>query len=138
MNWKRIWTGTLLAGAVFCALDYVINSVLLKSTWEPLLLAGTIKAIQPYNNLPFIDFGIGFVLIWLYASARPRLGPGPKTALLMGTLAWFLLYAPLASAQWFWFRLPGNIPITYLIAGLLQCWVCIYLAGWQYIEKSPE
>ena len=28
----------------------------------------------------------GFLLSWLYALARPRLGPGPKTALLMGSI----------------------------------------------------
>ena len=137
MNWKRIWTGTLLAGVIYFALDFVINGIWLKPTWELVLLSGSIKTVKPYTTLPIIDFGIGFVLIWLYASARPRLGPGPKTALCMGTLAWFLLYVPLAFMQWFWFRLPTNIPITYLVAGLFQCWVSIYLAGWQYIERAP-
>jgi len=139
MNRKRILSGGLLAGIVYLGLDYVINDVLLKSAWHEALASGYIKTLQPHTLpvITLIDLGIGFVLMWLYASARPRMGPGPKTALRMGTLAWFLLYVPAASAQWLWYQLPSNIPATYLVAGLLQCWISIYLAGWQYIEKAP-
>jgi hypothetical protein len=30
----------------------------------------------------------GFVAVWLYVAARPRFGPGPKTAVLIGFVFW--------------------------------------------------
>ena len=35
-------------------------------------------------------FVLGFVSVWLYASARPRLGPGPRTAILVAIAVWLV------------------------------------------------
>ena len=54
-------------------------------------------------NLPPIDnsqiamfivlgFLLGIATVWLYAAIRPRLGPGPKTAMVAGLLVWALSY----------------------------------------------
>lgn len=32
----------------------------------------------------------GLVMAWLYAAVRPRLGPGPRTAILVGAAVWVL------------------------------------------------
>jgi len=40
------------------------------------------------------------VLVWLYASIRPRYGPGPKTAVVAGLALWLITH--LAFAAW-WF-----------------------------------
>jgi hypothetical protein len=45
-------------------------------------------------------FLCGIVLVWLYASIRPRYGPGPKTAVIAGLTIW--LITRLAFAAW-WF-----------------------------------
>jgi len=117
----------------------VRNHLLLGTEWHQLYLSGYLQQVKPYT-VPVIgvmDFGIGFVLMWLYALARPRLGPGPKTALRMGSIAWFLFFVPRAMDQWMWYHVPIKIPVTYFFIGLLECWIAIYLAGWQYIEKAP-
>ncbi len=31
-----------------------------------------------------MDFVLGLVIVWTYAAMRPRLGPGPRTAILAG------------------------------------------------------
>src|SRR5690606_34596624 len=36
---------------------------------------------------------LGVVMVWLYAVARPRLGPGPGTALRIGLAVWALACA---------------------------------------------
>jgi hypothetical protein len=33
-------------------------------------------------------FAAGFLVVWLYAAIRPRLGAGPKTALCAGLFCW--------------------------------------------------
>jgi len=140
MNWNRIWTGALLAGLAIFGLDFVINHLVLGRFWHTLHLQGQLMDLRPYT-IPLLflqDLGIGFVLTWLYALARPRLGPGPKTALLMGTLAWFLMTVPACINQWLWVpNIPAHVTATLFLGGLIQCWAGIYLAGWQYIEKAP-
>lgn len=139
MNWKRIWTGTLVAGLAFFGLDFVINHLILLSSWHEFGQAGHLKPRTPLI-VPMLflkDMGVGFVLTWLYALARPRLGPGPKTALTMGTIAWGLLYVPASIALWLFHPIANAVPLAYFCLGLLQCWICIYLAGWQYIERAP-
>ena len=37
-------------------------------------------------------FGLGILLVWLYAAIRPRFGPGPGTAVCAGLIVWGLAY----------------------------------------------
>src|SRR5258705_363148 len=45
---------------------------------------------------------MGFALVWLYAAVRPRLGPGPRTAITVGIVAGIISALPdnLANAAW--------------------------------------
>ena len=139
MNWQRIGRGTLIAGLVVFFLDGFINHVILIKSWLALHEQGYLLSVRPYTVPVFAlqDFAIGFVLIWFYALARPRLGPGPRTALTTSTIAWFLLAVPTSLFQWLWLPIPGHITVTYLIGAFVQCYAATYLAGWQYIERAP-
>ena len=139
MNWKRIASGSLLAGLVVLAVDFFVNDFILRRAWQDLVQTGHILGPRPYAYVLILiqDFAIGFILMWLYALARPRLGPGPQTALVMGTLAWFLLSVPSSLCLWLWCPFPAQIPAAELLGGLMECWAGIYVAGWQYIEKAP-
>lgn len=140
MNWRRVWTGALIAGGVVNFGEFFVNISVLGPIWTELQNRNLVKLASGYHvpALLLIGFGIGLVLSWLYALVRPRLGPGPKTALLMGTIVWFLgwvpsgLYTLLYNAVY-----PAEVTITAMLGGLIECWVGIYLAGWQYIEKAP-
>ena len=59
-------------------------------------------AAQAGSLAGWLTFGFlcGIVLLWLYASIRPRYGPGPKTAVIAGLAVWFI--TRLAFAAW-WF-----------------------------------
>ena len=37
-------------------------------------------------------FGLGVMLVWVYAAIRPRFGAGVKTAICASTLVWGLAY----------------------------------------------
>jgi hypothetical protein len=39
-----------------------------------------------------LSLGLGVILVWLYAVVSPRLGRGPKTAVMVSLLVWFLAY----------------------------------------------
>ncbi len=139
MNTKRIVTGGVLAGLGIFFLDWVIHGWLLGPTWKNLELVGITKSPQGYT-MPVIfvqELVVGLVLCWLYVLARPSLGPGPKTAFIMGTLAWLLLYLPYGITQWLWLTLPAKVGWVGTLGGLVQCWAATYVAGWQYIERAP-
>ncbi len=89
INTGKVVTGGLLAGLIMNVLDF---------TWNYTVLAADMKAMVDQLRLdpavltdlssaiPWIvvDFVIGLVIVWNYAAMRPRLGPGPRTAIFAG------------------------------------------------------
>ena len=124
MNWKRIGTGALAAGVAMVLIDAVVMLVqyFVFKWFGGLSFWSVVFGLLSY----FLD---GFFCAWLYAVVRPRLGPGPKTALLSGTALFFIkqglsIFLAGRGAVWMgllWLK---------LLAG--SC-----VAGWQYIEKAP-
>ena len=131
MNWKRIWTGGLLAGMVLFLVNGGLQAgVLIYRGGEALNLTVLGLWVLP----SFIE---GIILSGLYALARPRLGPGPKTALLMGSVIALLLSASLIGNFSAWIASPFTI-FGHLFFMWLKYVAATYLAGWQYIEKAPS
>src|SRR6266545_69251 len=89
INTGKVIAGGLLAGFIMNVLDM---------TWNYTVLAADMKAMvdqlrldpavltDPSKAIPWIivDFVLGLVIVWTYAAMRPRLGPGPRTAILAG------------------------------------------------------
>jgi hypothetical protein len=125
MNWPRIWTGALLAGLVLMVGEGVAMAVSASGAfvWRDLLA---------YKALLLAAPAVGFVLSYFYALARPSLGPGPKTALWIGTLVaivWIASLYPLMTG------FIESLPL--LLIKWLECLVAAYVAGWQYISPAP-
>jgi len=134
MNWKRIWTGTAIAAAVLWIFD-IGNLILTQRILvpEPNLTWSELIAITGSLIVP--NLVAGFLLSWLYVLARPRLGPGPKTALLMGSIG-FAFANPQFFAVTVWISSFTGALIL-LVTTWLKFAAATYLAGWQYIEKAP-
>jgi hypothetical protein len=97
INFARTLTGGLLAGAVILALNVAAQLVLggrlehEMNAW----MTGAAERIQPGSAATVVaglvmKLAIGTVLVWLYAVARVRLGPGPRTASLIALAVWLL------------------------------------------------
>ena len=89
-NVARVLLGGLLAGLILNIFEYVLNGVVFASqwdAWEKMLNRQMRPGAIPYFWVSTFVEGIG--LVWLYAVARPRLGPGPKAAALTGLAFWF-------------------------------------------------
>ena len=89
-------TGGLLAGVVIIVLNVVAQLVLSErvqremNAWMPnaaehMQAGGAAAAAGIVMKLV-----IGVILVWLYAAARPRLGPGPKSASFIALTVWLL------------------------------------------------
>jgi len=127
MNWNRIWVGTALAGFMILVADIVVAHFRpgIQLSWH------TVVPVLVYFGMP--AFLNGFLLSWLYVLARPRLGPGPKTAVVMGSVGFGLMAGgPIAQML-----LSPRVAWPLLLYVWAKCVAATYLAGWQYIEKAP-
>ena len=93
-NLGRVVAGGLVAGVVANAIDFITNTYVLGAdiaAWAPT------RNLDPaaMNSGPVaatwivVDFIFGVLLVATYAAMRPRLGAGPKTAVLAGLALWF-------------------------------------------------
>ena len=94
INWRRVLLGGLLSGAIILAAQMTFHWAIGGWNWwffrallNPIAQA---PGIARYAGLHLIA---GIAVIWLYAAARPRYGPGPKTAALIGIAYWVIGYA---------------------------------------------
>jgi hypothetical protein len=98
MNLQRIVLGGLLAAVICFAGDGVVHSAVLSGSWKEIAASLNLKE----HGAGFIwfvwyDLAKGIAIVLLYALIRPRLGPGPRTALFAGALVWALtIPVPLA------------------------------------------
>jgi hypothetical protein len=128
MNRPRIVTGTF--GSAACVAMGDILFVFVLGDLNGAALSGFLFP------LVFVAPAVGFVLTYLYVLARPRLGPGPKTALWTGLLVgaiWALAAYPA-------FALATRTPFVFVffMLRLFSCLAGCYLAGWQYMDGPPE
>jgi hypothetical protein len=79
--------GGLVAGLVANVCDFVLSGVLLAGDMDLMRQRLGINPAQMFSTSVTItwvvvDFILGFLIVWTYAAVRPRLGAGPKTAII--------------------------------------------------------
>jgi hypothetical protein len=93
INWTRVLLGGLLAGVIINVFEFVTNGVFVAAEWKAMMKAlGRTTVPSAGGAVIFLIWGFlsGIGAIWLYAAARPRFGPGVKTAALTGFAFWAL------------------------------------------------
>lgn len=141
MNTKRVVIAGIGAGVVVFIVDCIANAVVLRDRYPILVKAGVFLE-QP--RLPFLPLwtlvmlGLGFGLAWLYASVRPRLGPGPKTAATLGFVVGLMIYLPSNLAQASWSAVGRFVPLIWLIFGMIGTIAGSLVAGALYKEEPAK
>lgn len=121
INTGRIILGGLLAGVVINIMMVVSNFLILGARMQDVY---DTLGLQPPGTgamLVFVLLGfvVGFATVWLYGAIRPRFGPGPRTALVGGTVVWLIGYL---------------VPVTgQMLAGLLLAAVAGFALGWSLL-----
>ena len=93
MNTGGVIKGGLLAGLVINIGEFVLNGVLVADTWAGVLeMIGASQTGLDLATYVVFGFLIGIAGVWIYAAVRPRLGPGPVTAVKVGLVVWFFAY----------------------------------------------
>jgi len=139
VNAKRVVTGGIVAGLAIFIVDFLATGLILMERYQLLQKAGVY-----YQNprLPFLPvwlllmLGMGLGLAWLYAAVRPRLGPGPRTAALLGLVVGLMIYTPANVTTFAWTHEGGLVALGRLVAGLVGSVVGALVAGALYKEGA--
>lgn len=136
INWGRVILCGIVAGCVYTILAVALSFFALHETaFGQANQAGYRRAPWAMVSNFVLNLVAGIWTIWLYASIRPRYGPGPKTAVVAGVAAWFLIgvfVVQLATVQVIVLPLPA---LVVPLAVFLPVWVVASVVGaWQYKE----
>jgi hypothetical protein len=136
MNGRRVLGGGLLAGLVYNLGETLLNAVVLAA---PLAEIARAHALRPPSGrdiglFVFLGFLLGIVLVWLYAAVRPRLGAGPRAAVLVGTAIW-VPASLLPSVAWWVFGLSTlGLAASAAAWGLGELTLAALAGAWLYRE----
>ena len=87
--------GGLAAGLIMNISEFILNVPVAGAQMEAELASHNLPPVSTAAIAMFtaVTFLLGIATVWLYAAIRPRLGPGPKTAMVAGLVVWALSYA---------------------------------------------
>jgi len=136
---SRVIVGGLAAGLVMNIIDATTNGFLLGARWKvetDALNPGLIAKAGPGTvGWVIVDFILGILTVWVYAAIRPRLGPGPRTALTAAVVIWLaahVAYASYAFMGYYSWSLVGTSSVGGLVAALAGG----YVGAWLYTESA--
>jgi magnesium-transporting ATPase (P-type) len=135
INYGRVFLGGLVAGVVANACDLATGVFLMAEETDQMVqrlglnrdvVAGSTVAI----SWIIVDFIYATLIVWTYAAVRPRLGPGPKTAMTVGLVVFGAVTAILFGfSQMGFFTTPAFMKsaflsaVTTVLASLAGAWV---------------
>ena len=138
ISWNRVILGGLLAGLVINICEFLVDGLLLGDQWTASLKSLHRPPLDAHADAAFMVWGflVGVYALWLYASLRPRLGPGPKTAAFAGIAVW-ILSALLASISAVAMRLfPRRLVAYDLVLTLVEMVAGTVIGAWLYKEPA--
>ena len=137
MNMSRVVLGGVVGGVVYNIVSIIVNVVALADRYT-LLQSNHILRTDP--RIPFLPiwivllFLVSIGLVWLYAAARPRLGPGPKTAFCVGITAGLIAGLPGNLAQFSWSQVGGFVSACWAVETIAGCTLATITGAWVYKE----
>jgi len=136
INTKGVVIAGLLAGLIINISESILNIPVLGAPMEAAMNARNLPPIGGSAIGVFIvgGFLLGVILVWLYAAVRPRLGPGPKTAIVSAVVVWFLanFWPTLGMGLMGFF--PTKLLAISVVWGLGELILAALAGGWLYKE----
>lgn len=136
INTKRVILGGLVAGLIINVSEYLLNGPVLGRELESAIQAHSLQPVGGGAMGVFgaSGFGLGLLLVWLYAAVRPRFGPGPRTAVLAAVAFWLLAYLWPSVGLGLIGLFPWRLLTIGLVWGLAEAIVAALAGGWIYTE----
>lgn len=140
INTGRVIQGGLIAGVVINVLSMVNNSFIVGAKIMAQQQAGHYLQQPRIAFLPawlLVMFLVGIGLTWLYAAVRPRLGPGPGTALGVGLVVGLLAGVPDNLATIAWSPGTGVLGCAWMTERIVTYAIGTLAGAWWYKEAAP-
>ena len=136
INFSRVLLGGLVAGVVLNIGEFLLND---------LVLGPQMKEFMAKLNLPdpgstflavavLLTLVIGVVIVWVYAAMRPRLGPGPKTAICAGVIAWIFVCVYCGVINGMIAQVPRNMMVIGIVWCFFEYTIAAVAGAWLYKE----
>lgn len=136
INLSRAILGGLVAGVVLNIGEFLLNDVILGAQMKEFF--ARFRLPEPGSSFlvvaVLLTFVLGIVIVWIYAAMRPRLGPGVKTAICAGLLAWFCVYVYSGIINGMILQVPANFLVIALVWGAVQYTLAAIAGAWLYKE----
>ena len=89
-----VFKGGLVAGLIINVSETILNMPVIGNRMEAELAMRNVPPFETATIGVFVAmcFALGVFLVWLYAAIRPRMGPGPGTAVCAGLIVWGLAW----------------------------------------------
>lgn len=137
INLTRAILGGLVAGLVLNIGEFLLNTMVLATQMKEFFTRLALP--DPGTNFMIaatvLTFVLGIVIVWTYAAIRPRLGPGPKTAICAGLLAWFGVYVYSGIINGMIVQIPTNVLLIAILWGAGQYAIAAIAGAWLYKEE---
>ncbi len=137
INTRRVILGGLLAGLVLNVGEFILNMfVISEERMTEIYSAMNLdppggSAIAVFVVLAFV---LGIVTVWVYAAARPRLGPGPKSAAIAAIPIWIAGFLVPAVGYVVQGMFSTNVAILSVTWGLAEMIAAAIAGAWLYTE----
>jgi hypothetical protein len=136
INMGRVLIGGMLAGVIINIGEFILNGIIIGEEMNAAMAALNKPPIEPSMIVWFVvfSFGLGVMLVWVYAAIRPRFGAGLKTAICASTLVWGLafLYPNLFFIIMDLF--PRGMLVLATVWGLIEVAIAGIAGAWLYSE----
>jgi hypothetical protein len=80
---------------------------------------------------------VGLSLVFFYAAARPRFGPGPGTAIKMAIAVWFVAHLLPIIGYGMIGMYPTGLLAMWAVIGVVELILASLIGGWIYREGEP-
>jgi hypothetical protein len=137
INFVRVVLGGLLAGLVLNLGEFLLNEVFFVKQMEQ--MARQHNIVRPgvifITTAVILTFLLGILIVMVYALIRPRLGAGPKTAIVAGVIGWFCIYFYAGILNGVLFGLAPNLLAIGIVWGVAE-YILAALAGAALYKES--
>jgi hypothetical protein len=137
INVNRWLAGGVAAGILIWVLEGLSSMLLYMDEVEAALAAHSMSMELSAGVMVLavvISLIVGLTLVFFYAAARPRFGPGPRTAIIVAVALWFGGWLPSLIGYGMIGLYPTGLLIQWAIVGLVELILAALLGGVIYRE----
>ena len=137
INMNRWLAGGVAAGILIWVLEGLSSMLLYMDQVEAALAEHSLSMELSAGVMVFavvISLIVGLTVVFFYAAARPRFGPGPKTAVIVAFALWFGGWLPAIIGYGMIGLYPTGLLVQWAIVGLVELALAALLGGVIYRE----